>query len=155
MSRLWQSLCLAALAALLPASWCASVLPQRAMRSVVAAAAGFGLVNAGLPSSSVLAVVDCQTDCYKNCLLAAPQSQEYCKLSCTDYCADPDREDGLSGSKSNKEGEQGIFGGTVDSIIGTTVVDRPPSSPFNLIDPKLSSQYGKSASRVSAEARHK
>ena len=98
-----------------------------------------------------LAVVDCQSDCVKNCLIAAPGSADYCKSSCTDYCEDPEREDGLSGSKSASKGETGIFGGSID---GTTVKDLPPRSPVNFIDPQLSSAYGKSKSRMSAAALH-
>lgn len=108
------------------------------------------IVAIGLPLSS-LAAVDCQKDCVKNCLIAAPNSGEYCTSSCSDYCEDPEREDGLSGSKSAAKGETGIFGGSID---GTTIKDLPPKSPFTIIDPKLSSFYGISQQRMSSESLH-
>ena len=71
-------------------------------------------VNAAAP--------DCFSDCLKNCKLIAPKDTEYCTSSCTDYCAQTDRKDGLSGSVSSENGETGILG-------TTTVVkgeDKPP-----------------------------
>mmetsp|Transcript_16457 Transcript_16457/g.33877 ORF Transcript_16457/g.33877 Transcript_16457/m.33877 type:complete len:178 (+) Transcript_16457:166-699(+) len=58
------------------------------------------------------AAVDCFKDCLKNCLIIAPQDKQYCTDSCTDYCAQPDRTDGLSGSVSAENGEVGILGGS-------------------------------------------
>mmetsp|Transcript_13646 Transcript_13646/g.19430 ORF Transcript_13646/g.19430 Transcript_13646/m.19430 type:complete len:158 (+) Transcript_13646:56-529(+) len=68
------------------------------------------------------AAPDCFTDCVKNCKLIAPKDPEYCQSSCSDYCAQTDRKDGLSGSVSSENGETGILG-------TTTVVkgeDKPP-----------------------------
>lgn len=113
-------------------------------------AAASTVVVVGLPLIS-LAAVDCQKDCVKNCLIAAPNSGEYCTSSCSEYCDDPDREDGLSGSKSAAKGETGLFGGSID---GTTIKDLPPKSPFSIIDPKLSSFYGISTQRMKSDALH-
>lgn len=110
------------------------------------------VLSTSLLISPALAEVDCQSDCYKNCLIAAPKSADYCQSSCTDYCSDPDREDGLSGSKSASKGETGIFGGSID---GTTIKDLPPKSPINFIDPALSTKYGISKSRIDSSSRHK
>ncbi|KAL7490485.1 hypothetical protein ACHAWT_000066 [Skeletonema menzelii] len=68
------------------------------------------------------AAPDCFTDCIKNCKLIAPKDTEYCQSSCSEYCAQTDRKDGLSGSVSSENGETGILG-------TTTVVkgeDKPP-----------------------------
>jgi hypothetical protein len=68
------------------------------------------------------AAPDCMSDCVKNCKLIAPKDPEYCQSSCSDYCSQPDRKDGLSGSVSSENGETGILG-------TTTVVkgeDKPP-----------------------------
>lgn len=60
------------------------------------------------------AATDCFQDCIKNCLLVAPKDKAYCTDNCRDYCDQPDREDGLSGSLSAEKGETGILGfGTV------------------------------------------
>ena len=40
------------------------------------------------------------------------QDPSYCTDSCTDYCAQDDRTDGLSGSVSAQNGEVGILGGS-------------------------------------------
>ncbi|EJK53402.1 hypothetical protein THAOC_27172 [Thalassiosira oceanica] len=56
------------------------------------------------------AAVDCFTDCFKNCKLIAPKDPEYCQSSCKEYCDQPDRTDGLSGSISSEGGETGILG---------------------------------------------
>jgi hypothetical protein len=57
------------------------------------------------------AATDCYQDCLKNCRLAAPQDTSgYCTENCRDYCDQPDREDGLSGSVSSEKGETGILG---------------------------------------------
>eukprot|EP00804_Cyclotella_cryptica_P013827 CCRYP_020882-RA/>CCRYP_020882-RA protein AED:0.10 eAED:0.10 QI:0/0.6/0.66/1/0.2/0.16/6/1318/488 len=57
-----------------------------------------------------------------NCKLIAPKDPQYCQSNCEDYCSQPDRTDGLSGSVSSSGGETGILG-------TTTVVkgeDKPP-----------------------------
>ena len=72
--------------------------------------------------SANAAAPDCFTDCIKNCKLIAPKDPEYCQSSCSEYCAQTDRKDGLSGSVSSENGETGILG-------TTTVVkgeDKPP-----------------------------
>ncbi|KAL3797181.1 hypothetical protein ACHAW5_006043 [Stephanodiscus triporus] len=74
------------------------------------------------PSMAKAAATDCFTDCLKNCKLIAPKDDQYCQGSCQEYCAQPDRTDGLSGSISSEGGETGILG-------TTTVVkgeDKPP-----------------------------
>ncbi|KAL7448707.1 hypothetical protein ACHAWC_000850 [Mediolabrus comicus] len=68
------------------------------------------------------AVTDCMSDCEKNCKLIAPKDPEYCRSSCFDYCQQPDRTDGLSGSVSSEGGETGIFG-TNTVVKGE---DKPP-----------------------------
>lgn len=45
-------------------------------------------------------------------ILINQQDKEYCTDSCTSYCAQEDRTDGLSGSVSAANGEVGILGGT-------------------------------------------
>eukprot|EP00577_Skeletonema_sp_RCC1716_P027066 CAMPEP_0113392688 /NCGR_PEP_ID=MMETSP0013_2-20120614/11430_1 /TAXON_ID=2843 ORGANISM="Skeletonema costatum, Strain 1716" /NCGR_SAMPLE_ID=MMETSP0013_2 /ASSEMBLY_ACC=CAM_ASM_000158 /LENGTH=156 /DNA_ID=CAMNT_0000276121 /DNA_START=20 /DNA_END=490 /DNA_ORIENTATION=- /assembly_acc=CAM_ASM_000158 len=68
------------------------------------------------------AAPDCFKDCIKECKLIAPKDPEYCQSSCSDYCSQTDRKDGLSGSVSSENGETGILG-------TTTVVkgeDKPP-----------------------------
>jgi hypothetical protein len=70
---------------------------------------------------------DCFTDCNKNCKLLVPNdTSNYCRDSCLDYCSQPDRRDGLSGSVSSEGGEVGILGGTFGQ--GTVVKgeDKPP-----------------------------
>jgi len=76
-----------------------------------------------LMPQSVNAAVDCMADCLKNCKRVAPNDNEYCLANCSDYCDQPDRTDGLSGSTSSNGGEVGILGrGTV--VQGE---DKPPS----------------------------
>lgn len=75
-----------------------------------------------MPLVAQAAPPDCMTDCVKSCKLIAPKDPEYCLDSCKSYCAQPDRNDGLSGSVSSSNGETGILG-------TTTVVkgeDKPP-----------------------------
>eukprot|EP00953_Heterococcus_sp_UTEX-ZZ885_P005331 3346-Heterococcus_DN1.PRE.1 len=57
---------------------------------------------------AVLAKEDCMKDCLRNCNKVAPGSPDYCKESCTDYCAETNRKDGLSGSVSDEGGEVSI-----------------------------------------------
>ena len=47
---------------------------------------------------AALAKKDCMEDCVQNCKRVAPGSKGYCESTCSDYCDQPDREDGLSGS---------------------------------------------------------
>jgi hypothetical protein len=79
-----------------------------------------------LNSQVVTAKPDCYTDCYKNCIALAPKDNLYCSESCTDYCLQDDRQDGLSGSISSEKGEVGILGGSFGT--GTVVKgqDKPP-----------------------------
>ena len=79
-----------------------------------------------LHSQVASAKPDCYTDCYKNCIALAPKDNVYCSESCTDYCLQDDREDGLSGSISSEKGEVGILGGSFGT--GTVVKgqDKPP-----------------------------
>lgn len=79
-----------------------------------------------LHSQVASAKPDCYTDCYKNCIALAPKDNVYCSESCTDYCLQDDRQDGLSGSVSSEKGEVGILGGSFGT--GTVVKgqDKPP-----------------------------
>ena len=81
------------------------------------------IVSIGQFSQDAVAKTDCKQDCVYNCVKAAPGSKDYCIMSCTDYCDQDDRHDGLSGSIDATKGETGIFGGSID---GTVVRDRPP-----------------------------
>lgn len=69
------------------------------------------------------AATDCLKDCVKECKAIAPKDPVYCDESCREYCAQEDRNDGLSGSKSSTGGETGILG-TSTVIKGE---DKPPS----------------------------
>ena len=71
------------------------------------------------------AIIDCNKDCVKNCIIQAPGSIDYCKLSCSEYCDQDDRHDGLSGSIDAKNGETGLFGGSIDGTV-TRQDDKPP-----------------------------
>ena len=53
------------------------------------------------------AAKDCFDDCNSNCKRLAPGSEAYCTLSCRDYCEQPDRRDGLSGSVGSEGAEIG------------------------------------------------
>ena len=83
----------------------------------------FTVVSFGQFNQIANAITDCKKDCVFNCVKQAPGSQDYCVMSCNDYCDQDDRHDGLSGSIDAKNGETGIFGGSID---GTVVRDRPP-----------------------------
>jgi hypothetical protein len=78
-------------------------------------------------SELVSAKPDCYSDCNKNCKLIAPKDDIYCQESCTEYCSQEDRQDGLSGSMSAEKGEVGILGGSFGT--GTVVKgqDKPPT----------------------------
>ena len=111
-----------------------ALLPVHSTESFDGGRIGVILASALLPAivfacpPNVHAIADCKKDCFKNCVAVAPGSKGYCEESCTDYCAQDDRTDGLSGSISNTGGETGIFGGSpVEG--GASVVrgeDRPP-----------------------------
>jgi hypothetical protein len=79
-----------------------------------------------VPTQPAWAKADCFTDCYKNCKAIAPKDEGYCQESCRDYCEQPDRQDGLSGSVSADQGEVGILGGSFGT--GTVIKgqDKPP-----------------------------
>jgi len=86
------------------------------------------IISSSLICSDVLsppkanAATDCFSDCLKSCKLIAPKDPQYCQSNCQEYCAQPDRTDGLSGSVNSTGGEVGILG-------ITTVVkgeDKPP-----------------------------
>ena len=98
----------------------------------------------GVNLAPALAVTDCNKDCLKNCMKVAPGSKDYCVESCLEYCAQPDRTDGLSGSVSASGGETGIFGGSIDGTV-TQGDDRPPQG-INVIPKdvlKASTKYFK------------
>lgn len=80
------------------------VLPRREMLARVAA----GLSATAVSIPNALASKDCFTDCQSNCVRNAPGSTAYCKQTCDEYCAQPDRRDGLSGSVSSDAGEVGF-----------------------------------------------
>lgn len=93
-----------------------------AVRAVAAPAVGVAVASASQPQPAAAKEADCFDDCFKNCQLIAPKDQQYCLDTCKDYCDQPDRRDGLSGSVNSEGGEMGILG-------LTTVVkgeDKPP-----------------------------
>ena len=103
-------------------------LSRRSMIGVTAGgvASLFMGTLASFPSEAS-AKPDCLQDCIKNCKLVVPNdTSNYCRDSCLDYCEQPDRRDGLSGSVSSEGGEVGILGGTFGQ--GTVVKgeDKPP-----------------------------
>ena len=73
------------------------------------------------------AKADCFTDCFQNCKKLAPQNLDYCKESCQEYCDQPDRQDGLSGSVSADRGEVGILGGSFGQGTVPKGADKPPT----------------------------
>uniref|UniRef100_A0A8J9X492 Uncharacterized protein n=1 Tax=Phaeodactylum tricornutum TaxID=2850 RepID=A0A8J9X492_PHATR len=93
-------------------------------------------------SNPAHAAADCYADCFQNCKAIAPKDLGYCKDSCRDYCAQPDRRDGLSGSVSSAGGEMGLLGGGFPGS-GTVVKgqDKPPSVTLPGLD--FSSGIGK------------
>ena len=93
-----------------------------AVRDVAAPVVGIAVASASQPQPAAAKEADCFEDCFKNCKLIAPRDQQYCLDTCKDYCDQPDRRDGLSGSVNSEGGEMGILG-------LTTVVkgeDKPP-----------------------------
>ena len=118
-----------ALSAVSPISRRAAVVTGIGSLLSVAATATAPLVANAAP--------DCMTDCIKSCKLIAPKDVGYCTDTCTSYCDQTDRADGLSGSVSSANGETGILG-------LTTVVkgeDRPPQVTLPGLD--FSSGAGK------------
>ena len=87
------------------------------------------------------AVADCFTDCFQNCRTIAPKNLDYCQSSCKDYCDQPDRQDGLSGSVSSANGEVGILGGGFGQGTVPKGQDKPPS--LNLPGLDFSSGLGR------------
>lgn len=80
------------------------------------------------------AAKDCLQDCLQNCGRLAGGSKDYCVESCKDYCDQPDRKDGLSGSVSSEGAEFGFassFKNPFDSNQKPTVYgdDKPPGLP--------------------------
>lgn len=73
------------------------------------------------------AAADCLVDCLRNCKLLAPKDGAYCQDNCEAYCAQEDRNDGLSGSVSASGGEVGLLGGTFGSGTVPKGQDRPPA----------------------------
>lgn len=94
--------------------------------SVFSAATGAAVWSAA-PATSSAAKPDCYTDCFQNCQALAPKDLDYCRVSCLDYCQQPDREDGLSGSVSAAKGETGILGGSFGQGTVPKGQDKPPS----------------------------
>jgi hypothetical protein len=93
------------------------------------------------PVAEARAASDCFGDCLKNCKALAPNDSAYCRETCQDYCDQPDRTDGLSGSVSSTGGEVGILGGSFGT--GTVVKgeDKPPTIKLPGLD--FSSGAGK------------
>lgn len=108
------------------AAW--NVISRREALSRAGKASGATLMGTTAvgPMAAHAALPDCFQDCLKNCQLIAPKDKEYCISSCREYCDQPDRNDGLSGSISSEGGEKGILG------FGTVVKgeDKPPSIPL-------------------------
>ena len=95
--------------------------------SIVSTATGSAAVWSAAPATSSAAKPDCYTDCFQNCQSLAPKDLDYCRDSCLDYCQQPDREDGLSGSVSAAKGETGILGGSFGQGTVPKGQDKPPS----------------------------
>jgi hypothetical protein len=98
-------------------------------RSLIMGTAAAGLVLSWsiIDPQPAFAKADCFSDCTKNCKQVVPNdTSNYCRDSCLDYCSQPDRRDGLSGSVSSEGGEVGILGGAFG--LGTVVKgeDKPP-----------------------------
>ncbi|KAL7472022.1 hypothetical protein ACHAXS_012337 [Conticribra weissflogii] len=114
-----------------------SSCPRRSFLSDVTRISGVAAFTSMMMGTSPLeagAAVDCFADCLKNCKLIAPKvfvqslcsmgvnDPEYCQSNCKEYCDQPDRTDGLSGSISSTGGETGILG-TSTVVKGE---DKPP-----------------------------
>jgi len=88
------------------------------------------LVSSPYPAQA--AKTECMSDCLKNCKLIAPKDSGYCNDNCSSYCAQEDRNDGLSGSVSSTGGEVGILGtGTVVKGEDKPPVFKLPGLDFN------------------------
>ena len=107
-------------------------------RAFVAAILGS---SAAIHHKPAVAAVDCFTDCFQNCRAIAPKNLDYCQASCRDSCAQPDREDGLSGSVSSARGEVGILGGSFGQGTVAKGEDKPPE--INLPGLDFSSSSGR------------
>ncbi|VEU40596.1 unnamed protein product [Pseudo-nitzschia multistriata] len=108
--------------------------------SIMGAATIAGAAVLGSPAPAS-AEPDCFKDCLKNCLIIAPQDKTYCTDTCTSYCAQTDRTDGLSGSVSAENGEVGILGGSFGQGTVPKGEDKPPSIKLPGLD--FSSGNGK------------
>jgi len=93
-----------------------------AVRDVAAPVVGIAIASASQPRPATAKEVECFDDCFKNCKLIAPKDQQYCLDTCKDYCDQPDRRDGLSGSVSSEGGETGILG--LNTVVRGE--DKPP-----------------------------
>ena len=80
-----------------------STVPSLRRQFIAQSAASLAVV--GIAPSVVLAKEDCMKDCVSNCTRVAPGSADYCRQSCSEYCSQTDRTDGLSGSVSGEGGE--------------------------------------------------
>lgn len=107
---------------------------RTAFQQLFSTAATFSIFASVDPAK---AATDCFSDCFKNCKIVAPKDPEYCTTNCKEYCDQPDREDGLSGSVSSVRGEVGILG-TSTVVKGE---DKPPS--FNVPGLDFNSDKGK------------
>jgi len=117
-----------------------SSMSRRDSFTSVIAIAGIGSVGVAStlimspPSPVSAAAPDCMGDCVKNCQIIAPKDPTYCIDSCTDYCAQDDRTDGLSGSISAQNGEVGILGGSFGQGTVPKGKDKPPSIKLPFLD---------------------
>ena len=83
--------------------------PRATTRRAAIEKIGFPLlILTTTPHAAMAAKVDCFENCSQNCNRVAPNSREYCKLTCTAYCKQDDRKDGLSGSVSSENAEVGL-----------------------------------------------
>jgi hypothetical protein len=109
-----------------------------AVHDVVTASTAIVASSSLLPCDAAVAKeVDCFQDCFKNCKQIAPKDQQYCLDTCKDYCDQPDRRDGLSGSVSSEGGETGILG--LNTVVKGD--DKPPEIKIPGLD--FSSGSGK------------
>lgn len=109
-------------------------------RSLFRQCAASAATAAFLPVAAANAA-DCFADCFKNCKTIAPKDLDYCKGNCQDYCEQPDRNDGLSGSVSASGGEVGLLGGTFGQGTVPKGEDKPPAFALPGLD--FSSGAGK------------
>ena len=130
----------ALLSAVLSCQSAAALAPREATRrGILFAGVLGGALPAALPAAAN-AKTDCVTDCLENCERVAPGNGAYCGSNCDDYCAQPDRRDGLSGSVSSDNGYVGL----ASPIRGGDTVeygaDKPPQLdilPQGLLPPQL------------------